>query len=864
MSTVRPRYFAIAIACLFTLIALAVNPSNAAAAKNKAKVAASSTAVTITAPANAATVSGTVSITAQTGTGVSWINIYIDGGYLASSPPDTFSWDSTTVVNGSHTISSNAYTSTGTLAGSASITVSVQNANAKPAVTLTSPANASTVSGNVTLTAQVLPSVAWINFEIDGAYFASSPPYSTTWDSTSVPDGSHTIEAIAFSSSDAQIGSSTVSVTVANQVGNNNGPITLRSTSIGSTSASTDHVTVNAPAGVSPGDVLVAQVAARGGSGAPVTGPPGWILAAHNNITSNIVQAVFYHVVPASPAEPASYTFTWLDTANDGAVGIADYVGVDPVNPIDDVNGDTSTSSTTIATPALSIPATHTTDRLVAMYTAPASSLMTLPGTLSVKWNFHAVGYGIEIAMGDVNLTTATAPAENATLPSAAVGIGQAIALIPAGGPKIAFADRTSSNAPGVVISGTNVNALVPFGSDDSSPVNAANVEIESASGTLSAPIIITTDRVNSCAQFASTGAAMCSGQSGTADFLASGATASTIVSDGVSGSVEYTGGDCAGCGVAVDDFLATGILASAGGYQLLNPSSDSVGAPIPGNNEPVGVDFGYDPVGHRILSGNYQVTNPSTFASSPPHFEIFNLYRSSNEVFDLLSDAAFFEPSGRTCTGSGTSDSDILPDTTAIDTATDIAYVTFHTPAVCFTNPIEDIALFDLSQATFTTSGAVGGWTTPGKQIQTLSNLTFGGITAISVVSGAHVAIISGEFSSNLVGALKLPATSGSGVPAIADWVEAQMPNDPSGAAWLNWHQPSGLGSYTSPNNGKAYGVMMNFGEDMNSNPIGPTYLAIVDIQALLNAPRDSTNHVVASSVNLVTSGIVRFVEVQ
>ena len=56
----------------------------------------------------------------------------------------------------------------------------------------------------------------------------------------------------------------------------------------------------------------------------------------------------------------------------------------------------------------------------------------------------------------------------------------------------------------------------------------------------------------------------------------------------------------------------------------------------------------------------------------------------------------------------------------------------------------------------------------------------------------------------------------------------------------------------------------MMNFGEDLNSNPIGPTYVAVVDIQALLNAPRDSTNHVVASSVNLVTSGMVRFVKVQ
>ena len=840
---------------MFILVLIAARPFDVAAAS----------AVTIAAPGNDATVSGSVDITAQIGAGVSWMNVYIDGSYLASSPPFNFTWDSTTAVNGNHTISANAYASNGSLAGNASITVSVQNSNAQPAVTLTSPANNSTVSGNVTLTAQIIPSVAWIDFEIDGSWFASSPPLSTTWDSTSVPDGSHTIAALAFDGNDNQIGSSTATVTVSNHSGSNGGPITLRSTSTGSTSSSSDHVTINAPAGVSPGDVLIAQIATRGGARAPLTGPPGWILAAHNDSTPTIVQAVFYHVVPASPAEPASYTWTWTNTTNDAAGAMADYIGVDPMNPIDDVNGLADQSSTTITSPALSIPSAHTNDRLVAMFTAPASSLMTLPGALVPEWNFRATGYGIEIAMGDENLASAVAPAQNATLPSAAIGIGQSIALIPAGGAKIAFADRTSSNAPGVSISGTNVSALVPFGSDDSNPVDAANVPIESASGTLAAPTIITSDRVNACATFVSTGVSICSGQSGTVDFLASGAISANVVSDGISANPnEYTGGDCAGCGIAADDFLATGILASNGGFQLVNPANNSIGAPLAGNGEPVPVDFGYDPVGHRILSANYVVTDSSTFASSPPHFEIFNLYRSTNEVFDLLNDSAFFAPSGSTCTGTGTSSRDILPDTTAIDTSTNIAYVTFHTPAACFSNPIEDVALFDLSEASFESTGAVGEWNTAGKQIQTLSGLTFGGITALSVVSGAHLAIISGEFSSNLVGALKLPATSGSGTPAIGDWVEAQMPNDPSGAAWLNWHQPSGLGSYTSPNNGKAFGVMMNFGRDSNGNPIGPTYLAIVDLQALLNAPRDSSGHVVASSVNLATSGIVRFVKVQ
>ena len=85
-------------------------------------------AVQITAPANGATVSGTaVAITVTKGTGVSWINVYVDGQYFASTPPSTFSWNSKSVSNGAHSISANAYSSGGTLLGTASISVTVAN-----------------------------------------------------------------------------------------------------------------------------------------------------------------------------------------------------------------------------------------------------------------------------------------------------------------------------------------------------------------------------------------------------------------------------------------------------------------------------------------------------------------------------------------------------------------------------------------------------------------------------------------------------------------------------------------------------------------------------------------------------------------
>jgi hypothetical protein len=83
--------------------------------------------VQITAPGNGAKVSGTVAITLVKGTGVSWANVYIDGGYFASTPPATFSWNSKTVANGAHTISATGFNASGTALATASVSVTVSN-----------------------------------------------------------------------------------------------------------------------------------------------------------------------------------------------------------------------------------------------------------------------------------------------------------------------------------------------------------------------------------------------------------------------------------------------------------------------------------------------------------------------------------------------------------------------------------------------------------------------------------------------------------------------------------------------------------------------------------------------------------------
>jgi hypothetical protein len=227
--------------------------------------------VTITSPTSNQTVSGTVSIAATVSSSAAWINVYVDGNYFASSPPDTFSWDSTGAANGSHTISAKAFSSSATLLGTASVTVNVQNQVATPTptptpsvVTITSPASNQTVSGTVSIDATVGSSVGWINVYIDGNYMSSSPPYAFSWDSTTVSDGNHTISATAYSSTDTMMGTASIIVNVQNST---------TASSPTSTPTPTPTPTPD-PASITPGATISSITGSPAGlSGSPDTNP---------------------------------------------------------------------------------------------------------------------------------------------------------------------------------------------------------------------------------------------------------------------------------------------------------------------------------------------------------------------------------------------------------------------------------------------------------------------------------------------------------------------------------------------------------------------------------------------------------------
>lgn len=87
-------------------------------------------------------------------------------------------------------------------------------------VQLSSPANNAVVSGTVTISCSVSSNVEWINIDVDGATYAGpsawASSYTTTWNSASVANGSHTIQCNGYGSDNSWLGDPIAQVTVAN------------------------------------------------------------------------------------------------------------------------------------------------------------------------------------------------------------------------------------------------------------------------------------------------------------------------------------------------------------------------------------------------------------------------------------------------------------------------------------------------------------------------------------------------------------------------------------------------------------------------------------------------------------------------
>ena len=222
--------------------------------------------VGLTSPASGATVSGAVSVAASASddVGVVGVQFKVDGANVGAedtTAPYSVSWSSGNVANGSHTVTAVARDAAGNSANSQR-SVNVSNTTSTPPPTgdttaptvgLTSPASGATVSGAVSVAASASDNVAvvGVQFKIDGGNLGAedtTAPYSVSWSSDNVANGTHAVTAVARDAA-GNSSSSQRSVTVSN------------TTSSGDTTAPTVGLTSPASGSTVTGSVSVAASA---------------------------------------------------------------------------------------------------------------------------------------------------------------------------------------------------------------------------------------------------------------------------------------------------------------------------------------------------------------------------------------------------------------------------------------------------------------------------------------------------------------------------------------------------------------------------------------------------------------------------
>ncbi|MBU5638110.1 fibronectin type III domain-containing protein [Geomonas sp. Red69] len=180
--------------------------------------------VSVTSPSNNLTVSGSVSIAASAtdNVGVSRVDFYVNNALLGSTnmAPYTYNWNTKTVANGVYNITAKAYDAAGNIGQSQITTVNVFNDVTAPVVTLTSPAGGSTVSGTVALTASATDNVGVSKVEFYQSNTligtSSAAPYSFSWNTALVANGTYTITAKAYDAAGNVGASQSATVTVSN------------------------------------------------------------------------------------------------------------------------------------------------------------------------------------------------------------------------------------------------------------------------------------------------------------------------------------------------------------------------------------------------------------------------------------------------------------------------------------------------------------------------------------------------------------------------------------------------------------------------------------------------------------------------
>ena len=165
----------------------------------------------ITSPVGGAILQGvaTVNVNASDNVSVTQVDLYVNG-ILAGSDfegPFSFNLDTSIYADGAYTLVAKAVDAKGNLGSSSSVSVTIDNVvdTIAPVVTISNPANGSTVKGTVVINASATDneSVTSMSIIIDGVTKATSASgsISYSWNTGKVSSGNHTIQVNATDAS---------------------------------------------------------------------------------------------------------------------------------------------------------------------------------------------------------------------------------------------------------------------------------------------------------------------------------------------------------------------------------------------------------------------------------------------------------------------------------------------------------------------------------------------------------------------------------------------------------------------------------------------------------------------------------------
>jgi hypothetical protein len=151
--------------------------------------------------------------------GVASVTVTVDGAVLESRTvsPYSFSWDTTTVAAGTHTLGATARDAAGNVSStSISVVVTSPPDTTPPSITITSPLNGAKVKKAVTVTVSAFDNVAVRRVElyVDGKLKATSTaaPFSMKWNAKTEKVGTYTLQCKAYDAAGNMGASTTITV----------------------------------------------------------------------------------------------------------------------------------------------------------------------------------------------------------------------------------------------------------------------------------------------------------------------------------------------------------------------------------------------------------------------------------------------------------------------------------------------------------------------------------------------------------------------------------------------------------------------------------------------------------------------------